>query len=70
MHHLVPCIATSVQYFPNVVPIFCDGYLIFGKILIYVNIYFIICGATTFIVRHRRGAKQCTKYQNIKNNIF
>ena len=53
MHHLVPCIATSVQYFPNVVAKFCNGYLIFGKILIFVNIYFIICGATTFIVRHR-----------------
>ena len=31
MHHLVPCIATSVQYFPNVGPIFCDGYLILGR---------------------------------------
>ena len=26
MHHLVPCIATSIQYFQNVVPIFCAGY--------------------------------------------
>ena len=67
MHHLVPCIATSVQYFQNVVPIFCDGYIILGKILIPVNIYFIVCGGTTFIVWHRRVAQQCTScLQSIK----
>ena len=67
MHHLVPCIATSVQYFQNMVPIFCDGYLILKKILISVNIYLIIRGATTFIVRHHHGAEQCTScHQSIK----
>ena len=62
MHHLVACIATSDQYFQNVVPIFCDGYLVLEKILISVNIYFIICGATTFIVWHHHGAKQVKFY--------
>ena len=67
MHPLMPSISISVQYFQNVVPIFCDGYLILGKILISVNIYFIIFGATTFIVRHRHGAEQCTScHQSIK----
>ena len=39
MHPLMPSIAISVQYFQNVVPIFCDGYLILGKMLIVRNIY-------------------------------
>ena len=74
MHHLVPCIATSVQYFQNVVPIFCDGYLILEKNINFCEYLFynlwchnLYCSAPP---RCRTMHILSPKYLNIKNNIF